>query len=137
MACLFSKETAFGRMRGYRICNRWKETGVLRCPEGKCRLYKPNPHDTLLERRIEARLGDSLGCWCSDKAAQAEALRTVAGKIQEKIAELEETRQPAQTPDHSGKFVARDCINWSNNDHCAITKCNYCHPNCKGYVRYK
>lgn len=46
-------------------------------------------------------------------------------------------RPPAQTPDHQGKFVARDCINWSNNDHCAITKCNYCHPNCKGYVRYK
>ena len=58
MACLFSKETAFGRMRGYRICTRWQETGVLRCPEGKCRLYKPSPHDTLLERRIEARLGD-------------------------------------------------------------------------------
>lgn len=57
MACLFSKETAFGRMRGYRICNRWKETGVLRCPEGKCRLYKPNLHDTLLERRIEAKIG--------------------------------------------------------------------------------
>ena len=66
MACLFSKETAFGRMRGYRICNRWQETGVLRCPEGKCRLYKSDPHDTLLERRIEA----TIGAFCQGAADQ-------------------------------------------------------------------
>ena len=34
----------------------------------------------------------------------------------------------------SGKTVYRDCINWSNNDHCAKTKANYCHPDC-GYYR--
>lgn len=106
------------------------------CQEGRCK-HQGNWSHYAGGTCSKARLGDSVGCWCTDKAAQAEALRTVVGKIQEKIAELEETRPPAQTPDHSGKFVARDCINWSNNDHCAITKCNYCHPNCKGYVRYK
>lgn len=33
----------------------------------------------------------------------------------------------------SGKTVYRDCINWSNNDHCAKTKANYCHPDCGDY----
>ena len=31
------------------------------------------------------------------------------------------------------KIVYRDCINWSNNDHCAKTKCNYCVKDCKHY----
>ena len=30
----------------------------------------------------------------------------------------------------SEKIVNRDCINWSNNDHCAVYKTNYCYPNC-------
>lgn len=81
----------------------------------------------------KAHLGDSVGCFCTDKAVQAEALRTVVGKIQEKIAELEETRPPAQTPEHSVKLVRRDCINWSNGDHCAKTKCNYCRERCEDY----
>lgn len=33
----------------------------------------------------------------------------------------------------SGKTVYRDCINWSNNDHCAKTKANYCDPDCGDY----
>ena len=33
----------------------------------------------------------------------------------------------------SGKTVYRDCINWSNNDHCAKTKANYCCPDCGDY----
>lgn len=31
------------------------------------------------------------------------------------------------------KIVNRDCINWSNNDHCAKTKFNYCVKDCKHY----
>ena len=33
----------------------------------------------------------------------------------------------------SDKIVYRDCINWSNNDHCAKTKCNYCTKDCRDY----
>ena len=33
----------------------------------------------------------------------------------------------------SNKIVYRDCINWSNNDHCAKTKCNYCTKDCRDY----
>lgn len=33
--------------------------------------------------------------------------------------------------DNGGKFVARDCGNWSNNDHCARTGANYCNPYCR------
>lgn len=33
----------------------------------------------------------------------------------------------------SGKTVYRDCINWSNNDHCAKTKANCCDPDCGDY----
>lgn len=38
----------------------------------------------------------------------------------------------ATQPDYE-KTVYRDCINWSNNDHCAKSKCNYCVPNCEDY----
>ena len=35
------------------------------------------------------------------------------------------------------KIVYRDCINWSNNDHCAKTKCNCCTENCVTYRKLK
>lgn len=35
------------------------------------------------------------------------------------------------------KIVYRDCVNWSNNYHCAKTKCNYCTKNCANYRKLK
>lgn len=37
----------------------------------------------------------------------------------------------------SDKLVFRDCINWSNNDHCAKSKCNYCVAGCEYYRPYR
>lgn len=60
----------------------------------------------------------------------------VASRMLAKANDLKR-KNDARDAQEGEKFVARDCINWSNNDHCAVTKCNYCYKGCKAYRSYK
>ena len=65
MACLFSKETAFGRIHDYRICRVFQQSGKMRCalngdPSCPCfmddgKFVEPAPHSVEDLQYLEMR----------------------------------------------------------------------------------